>query len=93
MVLQKQWQNNGANFYNQNMRNFQVITFRGVNYILVDATSHGNYIGSVANYERQPIPMPNFKGTGMALKGILRKNETLDGWAIVTGKQIGRAHV
>lgn len=62
------------------MRNFQVKTFSGINYIVVDTPSRGNYIGSVANYERQPIPMPNFKGTGMALKAILRKRETLDGW-------------
>ena len=62
------------------MRNFQVRTFSGINYIVVDTTNRGNYVGSVANYERQPIPMPNFKGTGMALKGILRKNETLNGW-------------
>ena len=62
------------------MRNFQVRTFSGINYIVVDTTNRGNYVGSVANYERQPIPMPNFKGTGMALKAILRKNETLDGW-------------
>ena len=69
------------------MRNFQVRTFRGVNYVIVDAPSRGNYIGSVANYERRPIPMPNFKGTGMALKGILRKNETLDGWKKRTGNR------
>ena len=62
------------------MRNFQVKTFSGINYILVDAPNRGNYVGSVADYERQPIPMPNFKGTGMALKAILRKGETLDGW-------------
>ena len=62
------------------MRNFQVKTFSGISYILVDTPARGNYVGSVANYERQPIPMPNFKGTGMALKAILRKNETLDGW-------------
>ena len=62
------------------MRNFQVKTFSGISYILVDTPNRGNYVGSVADYERQPIPMPNFKGTGMALKAILRKNETLDGW-------------
>ena len=62
------------------MRNFQVRTFSGINYIVVDTPNRGNYVGSVANYERQPIPMPNFKGTGMALKAILRKGETLDGW-------------
>ena len=62
------------------MRNFQVRTFSGINYILVDTPNRGNYVGSVANYERQPIPMPNFKGTGMSLKAILRKGETLDGW-------------
>ena len=62
------------------MRNFQVRTFSGINYIVVDTPNRGNYVGSVADYERQPIPMPNFKGTGMALKAILRKNETLDGW-------------
>ena len=69
------------------MRNFQVRTFKGIDYILVDAPNRGNYIGSVAGYERQPIPMPNFKGTGMALKGILRKNETLDGWKKRTGNR------
>ena len=69
------------------MRNFQVRTFSGINYILVDAPNRGNYVGSVANYERQPIPMPNFKGTGMALKAILRKNETLDGWKKRTGNR------
>lgn len=62
------------------MRNFQVRTFSGINYIVVDTPNRGNYVGSVADYEIQPIPMPNFKGTGMALKAILRKNETLDGW-------------
>jgi len=62
------------------MRNFQVKTFSGINYIVVDTPNRGNYVGSVADYERQPIPMPNFKGTGMALKAILRKKETLDGW-------------
>lgn len=62
------------------MRNFQLRTFRGVNYVVVYTPNRGNYVGSVANYERQPIPMPNFKGTGMALKAILRKGETLDGW-------------
>lgn len=61
------------------MRNFQVKTIRKVNYVVVDVTNRGNYVGSVADYERQPIPMPNFKGTRMALKAILRKNETLDG--------------
>ena len=69
------------------MRNFQVRTFREVNYVVVDAPNRGYYIGSVANYERQPIPMPNFKGTGMALKGILRKNETLNGWKKRTGNR------
>ena len=62
------------------MRNFQVRTHSGINYVVVDTPNRGNYVGSVANYERQPIPMPNFKGTGMALKAILRKGETLDGW-------------
>ena len=69
------------------MRNFQVRTFSGINYIVVDTPNRGNYVGSVANYERQPIPMPNFKGTGMALKAILRKNETLDGWKKRTGNR------
>lgn len=62
------------------MRNFQVIKHSGVDYIVVDTPNRCNYVGAVANYERQPIPMPNFKGTGMALKAILRKGETLDGW-------------
>ena len=62
------------------MRNFQVKTFSGINYVVVDTPNRGNYVGSVADYERQHIPMPNFKGTGMALKAILRKGETLDGW-------------
>lgn len=69
------------------MRNFQVKTFSGINYILVDAPNRGNYVGLVADYERQPIPMPNFKGTGMALKAILRKRETLDGWKKRTGNR------
>lgn len=69
------------------MRNFQVRTFREVNYVVVDVPSRGNYIGSVSDYERQPIPMPNFKGTGMALKAILRKKETLDGWKKRTGNR------
>lgn len=69
------------------MRNFKVRTFKGICYILVDNHNRGNYVGSIANYERQPIPMPNFKGTGIALKAILRKNETLDGWKKRTGNR------
>ena len=69
------------------MRNFQVRTFREVNYVVVDAPNRGYYIGSVANYERQPIPMPNFKGTGMALKGSLKKGETINAWRKRTGNR------
>lgn len=69
------------------MRNFQVKTFSGINYVVVDTPSRGNYVGSVANYERQPIPMPNFKGTGMALKGILKKGETINAWHKRTGNR------
>ena len=69
------------------MINFQVKTFSGINYILVDTPARGNYVGLVADYERQPIPMPNFKGTGMALKGILKKGETINAWHKRTGNR------
>ena len=69
------------------MRNFQVIKHSVVDYIVVDAPNRGNYVGSVADYERQPIPMPNFKGTGMALKGILKKGETINAWHKRTGNR------
>ena len=35
----------------------------------------GNYLG-----EGEPIPQPNYKGTGKALCGILRKSEVLETW-------------
>ena len=69
------------------MRNFQVRKHSGVSYIVVDTPNRGNYVSSVASYEKQPIPMPNFKGTGMALKGILKKGETINAWHKRTGNR------
>lgn len=69
------------------MNNFTILHHNGINYVLNDADNRGcyvrlNYAGGVPTREvtKERIPMPNFKGTGMALKAILRKNETLDGW-------------
>lgn len=75
-------------------KNYTTLTRKGITYVLNDADNRGcyirtNYVGGVTTREntKERIPMPNFLGTGMALKAILRKNETLDGWRKRTGNR------
>lgn len=66
------------------MKNYTTLTRKGITYVLNDADNRGcyirtNYVGGIPTREttKERIPMPNFAGTGKALRGVLRDGESL----------------
>ena len=74
------------------MNNFTILHHNGIDYVLNDADNRGcyvrlNYAGGVPTREvtKERIPMPNFLGTGKALRGVLRDGESLTEFLKRTG--------
>jgi len=67
------------------MEKFTTIEMNGRIHVITPVERNGNYkvydpkTGDYSG-EGEPIPQPNYKGTGKALCGVLRRHELLDTW-------------
>ena len=70
------------------MENYQVINAHGREHVLTSRERNANYNCKIENPKQRgkfiqftdPMPEPNYMGTGLALCGVLKKGETLSQW-------------